>query len=341
MAIGVNAAALTSGFIPMPKRIIEHLGAKYQYLDLRAWQEEALTYLGNIEPGYRYRIQAPMGSGKTRVVMRAAFKWLQKSGRNVVIFCTPSVTVTKQVEKEFKENCTVPSYLSGNNVQAPLGARVVFCTHSKLQLLINPDNPHNYAQNYNAENLLLIFIECHHDNYYATANQFATRQFCTVIGESASPWTRACEDYYDENAYVYTLTRAQREGVVCPYRFEYREPKRHELRDYAISYQPSIRGETRQQDAHIHYDMDAEDIHRVMKRWKDGKLNPIRVCGMLTEGFDSPYTQDVVLKESGSLVLTYQCFGRGLRAAKGKDYVCWIKSPEISSTLRKAIEKAG
>lgn len=322
-------------------KTIDHFGAKFRYLDLRPWQARAQEYLGDIDPGRRYRVQAPMGAGKTRVVIQAAFKWLRKSNRNVVIFCAPSVAVTKQVEKEFTENCTVPAYLSGNSIQAPLGARVVFCTHSKLQVLINPANPHNYAKNYNAKDLLLIFIECHHDNYYAVANQYATREFCTVIGESASPWTRACEDYYDEDAFVYKLTEAQRDGVICSHRFSYGEPKRHELREYAISYQPSIRGETRQQDAHIHYDMDAEDIRKIINRWKDGKINPIRVCGMLTEGFDSPYTQDVILKESASLVLTYQCFGRGLRAAQGKDFVCWIKSDDIARTLNKAIEKAG
>lgn len=67
-------------------------------------------------------------------------------------------------------------------------------------------------------------------------------------------------------------------------------------------------------------DMRADDREIVLRELKSGKIQIVTSCGVLTEGFDEPSIDAVVMaRPTKSAGLYTQCVGRGLRLWPGKD----------------------
>ena len=71
--------------------------------------------------------------------------------------------------------------------------------------------------------------------------------------------------------------------------------------------------------ATIHGNMDIEDRRRVLQAFADGKIRILTNCGVLTEGFDCPEIDAILLcRPTRSQGLYVQCVGRGTRVSPGK-----------------------
>ncbi len=71
--------------------------------------------------------------------------------------------------------------------------------------------------------------------------------------------------------------------------------------------------------ATVHGRMDIEDRRRILQDFADGKIRILTNCGVLTEGFDCPEIDAILLcRPTKSQGLYVQCVGRGTRVSPGK-----------------------
>ena len=71
--------------------------------------------------------------------------------------------------------------------------------------------------------------------------------------------------------------------------------------------------------ASIHGKMDIEERRLVLQSFEEGKIRVLTNCGVLTEGFDSPQIDSILLcRPTQSEGLYVQCVGRGTRVSPGK-----------------------
>lgn len=69
----------------------------------------------------------------------------------------------------------------------------------------------------------------------------------------------------------------------------------------------------------IHGKMDIEERRRVLQSFEEGAIRVLTNCGVLTEGFDSPQVDSILLsRPTQSHSLYVQCVGRGTRVSPGK-----------------------
>ena len=76
--------------------------------------------------------------------------------------------------------------------------------------------------------------------------------------------------------------------------------------------------------AAIHGKMGLDERRHVLSLFEDGEIRVITNCGVLTEGFDSPMVDCIVLaRPTRSSGLYVQCVGRGTRVSPGKSWRNW------------------
>lgn len=80
--------------------------------------------------------------------------------------------------------------------------------------------------------------------------------------------------------------------------------------------------------------MPREQARQIIAAWKRGEIQVVANCGLLTEGFDYPAINCVVmLRPTKSWVLYAQCVGRGTRICEGKEDLLVIDAVDVTTRL--------
>lgn len=84
----------------------------------------------------------------------------------------------------------------------------------------------------------------------------------------------------------------------------------------------------------IHGGLSHNERNRILEDFKSGKTQVVTNCQLLTEGFDEPSIEAVIIaRPTASKALYFQMVGRGIRKFKGKDKLLLIELADNSHRL--------
>lgn len=192
---------------------------------------------------------------------------------------------------------------------------------------------------------LLIIDECHHSNAPSYMNLIAYFKHANVVGFTATPYRSDKQSLLDvfedgmvfdmglneliEKGYLTPLSvvkeeipsRFAPEHIVEAYNKHARDLKtvvfcKDVLHSLEVANEFNLAGVTA---STIHGEMSKEDRTEALTHFADGTIKVLTNCNVLTEGFDEPSIQCVILaRKTSSRALYEQMVGRGTRLHENK-----------------------
>ena len=181
---------------------------------LRPYQQEALTEIfKKWDEGQRKLLLVlPTGCGKT-IVFAKAIEQLVRGGKRVLVLAHRAELLTQAADKLQKSTglgCAVEKAeetCMGSWFRVVVGSVQTLCREKRL---------HKFPKDYFGA---IVIDEAHHclsDSYQTVLNYFDS---ALVLGVTATPDRGDMKNlgaYFDALAYEYTITKAIREGYLCP-----------------------------------------------------------------------------------------------------------------------------
>lgn len=296
---------------------------------LRPWQRQALiaaTANGALSWGL---IVAIMGAGKSIVLALLACAW---TGR--VVVSTSSVALVEQIRP-------LIARLSGEPVGAYYtGAKDV----QRITVVCTPSMPALGVALGPCNDLLWIADEAHKAEVVSADRFLESARPVHAIGMTATPY-RADTGLrrWQWEVIRYGIDDAIQSGALVPFRVDFPTGQgKHGVDDLVIDWMrarkgaPGVVSAADIEDADnfalrccdeglrvaaVHSRMRTRDVNTVLARLREGALDAVVHCHMLSEGVDLPWLRWLALRQGrGSRVEYAQEIGRVLRAAPDKDH---------------------
>jgi superfamily II DNA or RNA helicase len=284
------------------------------------------------KPSSRVLVQLPTGTGKTIAAQHIALNYIRRPfGRALLV--VPTAQILEQFVARLGGATRHPVHVDKAGRHAPVGARLVVASQNTLWQRLGQYDPET----------LCIFDECHHANFDAGENLRIANAFRHVVGLSASPWSRGCDQLFADAAHVVLgLSEAQALGLVAPLRIE---PWKEPAGPHAIVFVGTNEDAEEQAAAHAGatwVGVNSGDVEARVAGWRAGRYPIIFANRMLSEGFDEPRCSAVWIDvESSSDIRYVQMAGRALRALPGKVAHIYCRRPTIQRRLQRALGRAG
>ena len=183
-------------------------------MKLRPYQSEAVdAVLREWDEGHRKTLLVlPTGCGKTIVFSKIAQTQVDKGHRALIL--AHRGELLEQAADKLMQACQLPSVLEkaessgiGSSIPVTVGSVQTLCRDTRLT---------KFPQDYFTD---IIVDEAHHclsDSYQKVLNYFPC---ANVLGVTATPDRgdqRDLSSFFDSKAYEYSMSRAIREGYLCP-----------------------------------------------------------------------------------------------------------------------------
>lgn len=302
---------------------------------MRLWphQEEAIRICAEQHQRPRSRVlqQAPPGTGKTEIAVRAALSFLQVRPFGRALIAVPTAPILDQFAQRVSWSTRERFAVEKAERHAPRSARLVLASQASLWGRLD-----KYARD-----TLLIFDEAHHANFDAPENLRLVESFDHVLGLSASPWSVGCTALFAGGLHlVLGLEDAQRQGLSPPYELHgWTEPRGpFGLVFCASNAECEARAAAHSGSSWV--GINSGEVPERIAAWKAGKLGVLYANRMLCEGFDEPRCCAVwITVESESEIRYVQMAGRALRQAPGKVARLYCESAVIRSRLGEALAR--
>jgi superfamily II DNA or RNA helicase len=303
---------------------------------LRSYQQEAVeTCLGWHNKGTKSLcLVMPTGGGKTVTASRLALEIAQLRD-GPVLWLAHRRELIKQAVKSLRKYGVQPSIIAPWATR-DLSARVQVGSIQTVRLLDElPDAA------------VVVWDECHHaegEKWSSIAKAYAYRK-AFLVGLTATPERadgKGLHPTFRRLVIAAKTSRLMREGYLVP--CEVMVPPRlitDGVADIPVALWEQYAPDTRTvvfcsnvehakataqefvargyRAAWIEGDMSSRDRERVLRAFETGRIQILTNCQILTEGFDLPSIETVLLARSvGSHALYLQMVGRGLRPEQGK-----------------------
>ena len=331
----------------------------YQLRPYQIAAKEAV--LGEWDAGHRKTMAVlPTGTGKTVLFASIVENQIQQSGRRALILAHRGELLTQAADK-LRNAAGIESVLEKAECTS-LGSKIPV-TVGSIQSLTQPKRLAGFSGNYFTD---IVVDEAHHvlsDSYLRVLEHFPD---ANVVGVTATPDRgdkRTLGQFFDSQAYEYTMGQAIRDGYLVPIKAQM-IPLELDINsvgvsngDYAVGeigtalepYLESIANEM------VHYcqgrktvvflpliatsqkfcrmlneaglkacevNGNSDDREQVLSDFEAGKYDVLCNSMLLTEGWDCPAVDCiVVLRPTKVRALYQQMVGRGMRLFPGKDHL--------------------
>lgn len=298
----------------------------------RKYQADAIDFcLSSLSAKKRAVVQLPTGAGKSLVLLKVAEAWRRNHGRVYII--APSVETVYQLRALAARLGFLADLDIAERAASPY-AQVVISTYNCAWL--------RFKQRIFTDTLCIL-DECHHVNYAAPVNQAILTHFEHAIGLSATPWSKGCLQFFNNNRYIYKLSSAISDGVNSEYQIDaWNEPVPGSYQIIYTNRKDSLAAYCRNLPSCDYAIWTRKDSRKVIAKFRLGIVGTLVVNRMLTEGFDQPQIKQVwIAKNTRSRIAAMQMAGRALRPFLGKRARLITINDALRNNLETALHKAG
>ncbi len=301
----------------------------------------------------------PTGTGKTIVFASVVQKQVKNGGRALIM--AHRGELLDQAANKLHDACGLDSVLEKAE-SSSLGSRMPV-TVGSVQSLAQPKRLAQFPQDYFTD---IVIDEAHHclsDSYQRVLEHFPEAH---ILGVTATPDRgdqRNLGKYFDSKAYEYSMTKAIKDGFLCPIKAQmiplelnitdvgmsngdyavgeigtaldpYLAQIAEEMARYCtgrmtVVFLPLIK--TSQKFCELlnraglraaEVNGDSDDRSDVLSDFESGKYDVLCNSMLLTEGWDCPSVDCIVILRPTKIRSLYQqMVGRGMRLSEGKDHL--------------------
>lgn len=301
----------------------------------------------------------PTGTGKTIVFASVVQNQVERGGRALIL--AHRGELLDQAADKLHDACGLDSALEKAE-SSSLGSDIPV-TVGSVQSLAQPKRLAGFPQDYFTD---IVIDEAHHclsDSYQRVLEHFPAAH---ILGVTATPDRgdqRNLGKYFDSKAYEYSMTKAVKDGFLCPIKAQM-IPLELNIRDVGMSNGDYAVGEigtaldpyleqiavemtrycqgrktvvflplikTSQKFCDLlnrsglraaEVNGDSDDRAQVLNDFEHGKYDVLCNSMLLTEGWDCPVVDCIVILRPTKIRSLYQqMVGRGMRLSEGKDHL--------------------
>ena len=301
----------------------------------------------------------PTGTGKTIVFASVVQNQVERGGRALIL--AHRGELLDQAADKLHDACGLDSALEKAE-SSSLGSDIPV-TVGSVQSLAQPKRLAGFPQDYFTD---IVIDEAHHclsDSYQRVLEHFPAAH---ILGVTATPDRgdqRNLGKYFDSKAYEYSMTKAVKDGFLCPIKAQM-IPLELNIRDVGMSNGDYAVGEigtaldpyleqiavemtrycqgrktvvflplikTSQKFCDLlnrsglraaEVNGDSDDRAQVLNDFEHGKYDVLCNSMLLTEGWDCPAVDCIVILRPTKIRSLYQqMVGRGMRLSEGKDHL--------------------